>query len=239
MTGMRRSCQRSRLGTVLGGLACPLAFACASYSPHHTARLTPPGSNEVSLAADALVVDRGLGPELLGLPEFALSRGLSDDWDAGGRVYPFGVELNAKRRLVQDGNTLVSVMPLFAVSQVTATNADTSFVDLNAGALLLNGIELGPKLVLTLGFRSQLRLGLNAVAVREDFDEQPLDAAHAEGGKHVLDALVAAADGVPELVQGGVEPGIRIEHAGFLAPLFLVIEGILQEDAPRGWLGWW
>jgi len=166
---MRRPCQRARLGTVLA-LACPLAFACASYSPHHTARLTPPGSNEVSLAADALVVDRGLGPELLGLPEFALSRGLSDEWDAGGRVYPFGVELNAKRRLVRDGNTLVSLMPLFAVSQVTATNADTSFVDLNAGALLLNGIELGPKLTLTLGFRSQLRLGLNAVAVREDFD---------------------------------------------------------------------
>lgn len=167
---MRRSCQRSRLGTVLSALACPLVFACASYSPHHTASLTPPGTNQVSLAADALVVDRGLGPELLGLPEFALSRGLSDDWDAGGRVYPFGVELNAKRRLVQSGNTLTSLMPLFAVSQVTATNADTSFVDLNAGALLLNGIDLGPKLALTLGFRSQLRLGLNAVAVREDFD---------------------------------------------------------------------
>lgn len=170
MTLARRPFQLSRLAAVLSGLACPLTFACASYSPHHTARLAPAGTNEVSLAADALVVDRGLGPELLGLPEFALSRGLSENWDAGGRVYPFGIELNAKRRLVRDGNTLVSVMPLFAVSQVTATNTDTSFVDLNAGALLLNGIDLGPKFALSVGFRSQLRLGLNAVAVREDFD---------------------------------------------------------------------
>jgi len=168
VTRARRSSQRSRLAA-LSGLFCPLALACASYSPHHTARLTPPGTNEVSLAADALVVDRGLGPEVLGLPEFALSRGVSEDWDAGGRLYPFGVELSGKRRLVRDGNTQVSVMPLFAVSQVTATNADTSFVDLNAGAVLLNGIELGSKLALNVGFRSQLRLGLNAVAVREDF----------------------------------------------------------------------
>jgi len=170
VTVVRCPSPRSRIAPWLSGLVCPLAVACASYSPHHTARLTPPGTNEVSLAADALVVDRGLGPEVLGLPEFALSRGLSEDWDAGGRVYPFGIEFNAKRRLVRDGKALVSVMPLLSASQVTATNADTSFVDLNAGALLLNGIELGPKLALTVGFRSQLRLGLNAVAVREDFD---------------------------------------------------------------------
>ena len=157
--------------TLVAVLACPTLLACASYSPHQSARLAPAGTNAASFAADALVLDRGLGPEVFALPEFALSRGLSDDWDAGGRVYPFGVELNARRRLVSDGPRLTSVMPLIAVSQVTGTNADTSFVDVNAGAVLLNGIELGPKLELTVGFRSQLRLGLNAVAVREDFDD--------------------------------------------------------------------
>ena len=46
--------------------------------------------------------------------------------------------------------------------------------------------------------------------------------------EEVLDALVAAAERVPELEHGAVEPGVGVEHAGFLAPLFLVIEGILQ-----------
>lgn len=166
----RHAVRRSSLELLVIALAGPAAMACASYSPHHTARLVPAGTNEASFAADALVVDRGLGPEVFALPEFALSRGISDEWDAGGRVYPFGVELNTRRRLLRYGNALLSLMPLVAVSQVSATNPDTSFVDLNAGAVLLNGLTLSPKLELTLGLRSQLRLGLNAVAVREDFD---------------------------------------------------------------------
>ncbi|HEY6722604.1 MAG TPA: hypothetical protein VI197_01195 [Polyangiaceae bacterium] len=170
MTNSRDPRQHSARVTRLTLLASQVAFACASYSPHHAARLAPAGANETSVAADVLLVDRGLGPELFAIPEFALSRGLSQDWDAGGRVYPFGVELNARRRLLGYGAALVSVMPLVAVSQVSATNADTSFVDVNAGALLLNGHRLTPTLELTLGLRSQLRLGLNAVAVREDFD---------------------------------------------------------------------
>ena len=146
------------------------AFACASYSPHQGARLTPMGKNEAAFAADALVLDRGLGPELFALPEFALSRGLSRDWDLGGRVYPFGLEVNARHRILERGGYLASVMPLFAVSQVSATNPDTNFVELTSGGVLLNGITLGPRLHLSLGLRSQLRLGLNAVSVREDFD---------------------------------------------------------------------
>ena len=145
------------------------ACACASYSPHHTARLAPTGRTEASFAVDALVVDRGLGPEVFALPEFALSRGLSDDWDVSGRIYAFGIEASARHRLLRYPNALVSVMPLLAVSQVSATNADTSFADVNTGALLLGGYTLDEKLELTLGLRSQLRLGLNAVAVREDF----------------------------------------------------------------------
>lgn len=169
MASLRTSPCRSR-PELLSVIACQAALACASYSPHQAARLTPRGQYEASFAADALVVDRGLGPEVFALPEYALNRGLSDAWDVGGRVYPVGVEANARRRLLQYPGGLVSVMPLLAVSQVSATNADTSFVDLNAGASLLNGLRLGPKLELTLGLRSQLRLGLNAVAVREDFD---------------------------------------------------------------------
>lgn len=155
--------------TLLALLAAQ-ALGCASYSPHHGARPVAAGANEASVAADALLVDRGLGPEVLAIPEFALSRGLRDDWDVGGRVYPFGVELNARHRVFAYGSALVSVMPLVAVSQVSATNADTSFVDVNAGGVLLNGHRLTPTLEMTLGLRSQLRLGLNAVAVREDFD---------------------------------------------------------------------
>jgi hypothetical protein len=127
------------------------------------------GFNEVTLAADALIVDRGFGPELFGVPEFALSRGLTSNSDVGGRIYPLGVEVFARRRLVRQPQAQLSVLPLLAFGQVSATNADTRFADVTSGAALLAGFELNPKLRLSVGLRSHLRLGLNAVAIREDF----------------------------------------------------------------------
>ena len=159
---------RRRLPAV--GLALALSLGgCASYSPHHGARLTPPHTTERTLSADALVVDRGFGPQLLGVPEFALSRGLDASWDLGGRVYPLGIEVMARHRLLAKRDYRVTLMPLVAVSQVSATNPDTSFAEVTAGGVLMHGIRLSPSLELSLGFRSQARLGLNAVAVREDF----------------------------------------------------------------------
>lgn len=153
------------LGLVLG----LLVQACASYSPHQSALPTPSGMTNSALAADFIVVDRGLGPELFASPEFGVSHGVSRNLTLGGRVYPLGVEFFAKHRAIDRVSGRVSLMPLAAVSQVSATNADTSFVDVTSGCALLGGLDLTPKLTLNVGLRSQLRLGLNAVAVREDF----------------------------------------------------------------------
>src|SRR5690606_10516283 len=70
--------------------------------------------------------------------------------------------------------------------------------------------------------------GREAGAVRKDLDDQPLDAPQAKTVKEILDALVGASDRTPELEHEAVEPGVGVEHAGFLAPLFLVIERVLQ-----------
>jgi len=167
----RRSGGRHALGRArwLLGAGYALVAGCASYSPHQGASLTAFDQREYALAADAIVVDRGLGPEVLAVPEFGLSKRVSERWDAGGRVYPLGLELHARHRLYAQQGYQLTLMPLFAASQVSATNADTNFAELGAGGVVLNGFEFTPALALCLGLRSQLRLGLNAVALREDF----------------------------------------------------------------------
>ena len=65
--------------------------------------------------------------------------------------------------------------------------------------------------------------------VGEDFDEQALEARDAEAGEEILEPRIAAAQRVPEIVKRGIKPGVRSQHAGFLAALLFVIEGILQE----------
>jgi hypothetical protein len=52
---------------------------------------------------------------------------------------------------------------------VSATNQDTELVTTTAGLVLLNGFAIGSRTELAVGLRGQTRLGLNAVAVQEDF----------------------------------------------------------------------
>lgn len=144
---------------------------CSTYNPHVAATPTPRGATDLTITADALVVDRGLGPELMVAPDVSLRRGLRHDWDIGARLFLLGVELNARHRLLDRGAFELSLMPMLAGGVVTYTNADTSFVATSAGLTALNDIRLGKRSELTLGLRSGLELGLNAVAVREDFSE--------------------------------------------------------------------
>jgi hypothetical protein len=146
-----------------------LSVGCATYNPHLAATPTARGATDLALTADALVVDRGLGPELMVAPDVSLRRGLRDDWDIGARFFPLGVELNARHRLLNSGAFQLSLMPLLTGGVVTYTNADTSFVAMSAGVVALNGFRLGQRSELTLGLRSGLEVGLNAVAVHEDF----------------------------------------------------------------------
>ncbi len=147
------------------------AQACASYSPHLGAQPTGANTTEYSAAADALVLDRGFGPEIFPSPEVGVRRGLGHHWDLGLRVYVFGCELSARHRIYAGGRSrhTLTLVPLLSFSAVNATNRDTSFANASAGSLFLYGIELNPGVELTLGLREQLDLGLNAVAIREDF----------------------------------------------------------------------
>lgn len=142
---------------------------CASYSPHLTARPLDRGTTRTSLTLDALLLDRGYGPEWFAAPDLGVRRGVSENWDLGGRVYPLGIELDARGRLGRRQDLELSVVPLVAAGQVSATNADTSFVELSPGASLLGSVGFGRQSALVLGLRSQLRLGLNSIAVHEDF----------------------------------------------------------------------
>ena len=147
------------------------ALGCATYNPHLTATPTAPGTSDWGVTADALVVDRGFGPELLAAPDVSFRRGLGDGWDLGARVFPAGAELSARHCLHDADGYVLSLVPLLAAGVVTGTNADTSFFATSAGAVALNGFRLSERGELVFGLRAQLELGLNAVAVHEDFSE--------------------------------------------------------------------
>jgi hypothetical protein len=156
------------LGLALGWSAA-FAAGCASYNPHLAATPTPRSTTDLAVTADALLLDRGLGPELFPVPDVSLRRGVGADWDLGGRLFALGGELSARGRVYRAGRYQLALLPLVAGGLVTRTNEDTSFFALSSGAAALNGFRLGERAELTFALRSQLELGLNAVALREDF----------------------------------------------------------------------
>ncbi|HEX6276750.1 MAG TPA: hypothetical protein VFZ53_27090, partial [Polyangiaceae bacterium] len=87
----------------------------------------------------------------------------------GLRLFPLGGELSARGRLVDSSAYELSLLPLVAGGLVTFTNADTSFFATSIGLGALNDVRLGERTELTFGLRSGFEVGLNAVAVREDF----------------------------------------------------------------------
>ena len=67
------------------------------------------------------------------------------------------------------GEYRLTALPLLGGGFVPATNQDTEIVTTTAGLAMLNGVSTGPRTELVVGLRGQTRLGLNAVAVQEDF----------------------------------------------------------------------
>lgn len=161
----------AELARVTVCLTCFAATACVSYGSHLSATPTPRGGVEYSLNADALLLDRGFGPQVLPNPEASIRWGIARELDFGLRVNALGAEASSRIGLVVlDGYRLTAV-PLLGGGFVPATNQDTELVTTTLGLIALNGIELAPRTELVVGFRAQPRLGLNAVAVREDFAE--------------------------------------------------------------------
>jgi hypothetical protein len=156
-------------GRAAGFLVGALGGACATYNPHVAATPTPAATTDFAVTADVLVVDRGLGPELFAAPDVAVRRGLGGDWDLGLRLFPLGGEFSARGRLVAAPGYELTLQPLLAGGLVTFTNADTSLFATGVGLGALNDFRLSERTELTFGLRSGLEVGLNAVAVREDF----------------------------------------------------------------------
>jgi hypothetical protein len=154
---------------VAANLGSVLAVGCASYNPHLAATPTPRLATDLAVAADVLVLDRGLGPELFAAPDVSLRHGVGANWDLGVRVFALGAELSARGRVFRAERYELALVPLLAAGLVTLTNEDESFVATSGGLAALNGIRLGERGELTLGLRSQIEAGMNAVSVREDF----------------------------------------------------------------------
>lgn len=155
-----------RLGLCLALLGAP---GCVSYGSHLSATPTPPGQREYSLNADGLIMDRGFGRQVLPNPEASMRWGLTQRLDFGLRVNALGAEASSRIALLQRGRYRFTVAPLLGGGFVPATNQDTGLATTTAGVLLLNGFTLGADTEVVVGLRSQVRLDLNAVAVREDF----------------------------------------------------------------------
>ena len=96
------------------GVSATVALAlsgCASYGSHLGASTLPAGEDEVSLNADVLVIDRGLGHQVLPAPEIGYRFGVASDLDLGGRLNAGSVELNARWRVIQSTFADLALVP--------------------------------------------------------------------------------------------------------------------------------
>jgi hypothetical protein len=130
-----------------------LCFACSSYGLHLTPAPLPPGSQQLGVSFDALLIDRGFGPQLVPNPELAWRRGVGNGVDLGGRVNAGGVEANLRWRLLQHGAFTLAAVPGMSFGFVPVTNADTGLFNASALASLLGGLELAKRWQLVFGAR--------------------------------------------------------------------------------------
>ncbi len=145
-------CERVRL-SLSGLLGATQLLGCASYGSHLAATPVPQGTSELSLNADGMIIDRGLGPQLLPNPEAALRYGLLRELDVGGRLNAGSLELDGRLRLVHTKAFALSVVPGVGGGFVPVTNADTGLCNANLLASVLGGFNLGGRDELTLGPR--------------------------------------------------------------------------------------
>jgi hypothetical protein len=137
----------------LGLLGATQILGCASYGSHLAATPLRKSSSELSLNADGMIIDRGLGPQLLPNPEVGLRYGLTRDLDLGGRLNAGTLELDTRVRLVHTPAFALSVVPGVGGGFVPVTNADTGLCNANLLGSILGGFTLGSEDELTLGPR--------------------------------------------------------------------------------------
>jgi hypothetical protein len=140
---------------------------CVTYGSHLTARSLAAGSRELSLNADALVIDRGLGPQLLPNPELGYRLGVGQSIDVGGRLNAGSLELNARWQLLS-GKAALALVPALGFGFVPVTNRDTGLFNLHALGSALGSFRLRERWDLVVGARGGMTYAFPLTAWRGD-----------------------------------------------------------------------
>jgi hypothetical protein len=136
-----------------GALALGVLVGCASYGSHLTSSPVQPGKNSVLLAADALVIDRGVGPQVLPNPELGLRFGIAPRVDVGGRMNLGSVETNARWRFLDGPAFGLALVPGLGFGFVPVTNADTGLFNAHVLGSLIAGVAIAERTELVAGAR--------------------------------------------------------------------------------------
>lgn len=139
------------LAVSLAAPCCGLS-GCASYGSHLAASPLPAGKRELSLNADVLVIDRGLGPQVLPNPEVGYRFGLGPELDLGGRLNAGSLEVNGRWRFAR-GVADLALVPGLGLGFVPVTNSDTGLFNAHLLASLLAGFHPSERSELVLGAR--------------------------------------------------------------------------------------
>lgn len=127
-----------------------------------------PEGDEVTLSADALIIDRGLGPQVVPNPEVGLRLGASKSIDFGGRVNVGGFEANARFRVWESELVELTLVPGAGFGFVPVTNADTGLFNANLLGAVLCGLNVSPRSQLVFGPRTSATYAFPLTAFRGD-----------------------------------------------------------------------
>lgn len=146
------------------------ASGCVSYGSHLGTAPLPSGSRELSLAADGLLVDRGLGPQLLPNPEVGYRIGVGHELDVGARLNVGSLELSGRWRFLQGDVSLALVQGL-GFGFVPVTNRDTGLFNAHWLTSLLVGTPVTRTSELVFGVRGAMTYAFPLTAFRGDASE--------------------------------------------------------------------
>ncbi len=119
------------------------ASGCASYASRLSATPLAPGTGEIGVAVDALVVERGREPVALPLPQMSYRRGLRPGIDIGGAAHLAGAEASVRLALLERTRVAVAWAGGLALGFEPVTNNTTDLVYARALPRLI--AELRPR----------------------------------------------------------------------------------------------
>lgn len=142
--------------------------ACTSQGLYLTATPLPKGTWQTGMVTSAIVLDRGMGVEVLPNPEFTVRWGLCENLDFGGRVNMVGLALNARYRVMRARTLSLALVPETGFGANTSTNDDIGPLAAVFGLGLLSDLRIGRITTVVLGvrFRSQLEFSNSALLGR-------------------------------------------------------------------------